>query len=114
MAHFAELDENNRVIQVIVVSNDAINPNNEETTGIEFLQSLYGHSNWKQTSYNLNFRKNWAFIGSTYDEARDAFIQDKPDCHLEVSFDEENCKWGCANLEHLEELPSWIFEVPTE
>ena len=114
MAHFAEIDENNVVLQVIVVSNDAIDPNDEEATGIAFLTSLYGHSNWKQTSIHHNIRKNFAFIGSIYDEIRDAFIQEKANCHSEEIFDEETCRWGCTNPKHLEELPSWIFEAPTE
>ena len=108
MAHFAELDENNVVLQVIVVSNDAIDPNDEEATGIAFLTSLYGHSNWKQTSIHGNIRKNWAYIGSVYDETRDAFVQNKSNCHAEEIFYEELCKWGCTNSEHLNEI-EWLF-----
>lgn len=76
MAHFAKLDENNIVIDVIVVSNDDINnlPFPEsEPIGIAFCQSLFG-GNWKQTSYNANFRKYYAMIGGKYDEDRDIFI----------------------------------------
>lgn len=80
MAHFAELDENNVVKRVIVVSNkdtsDA-NGNEVESIGIAFCQKLLGGT-WVQTSYNGNFRKNYAGIGSTYDAAIDAFVPPKP------------------------------------
>lgn len=77
MAHFAQLDENNAVIQVIVVNNDVIlDENNEEqeSIGIDFCRSIYGaDTNWKQTSYNGTFRNQYAAIGGTYDETNDAF-----------------------------------------
>jgi hypothetical protein len=82
MAHFAQLDENNIVTQVIVVSNDDIKDsigNESELTGIAFCKSLLGPNTiWKQTSYNNNIRKNYAGIGFTYDATRDAFIAPKP------------------------------------
>jgi len=79
MAHFVKLDKNNVVVAGVVVNNNAIDPANEEITGIEFLHKLYGNSdNWKQTSYNGNIRKNYAGIGYTYDEITDAFIAPKP------------------------------------
>lgn len=74
MAHFAELNESNTVVSVIVVNNDVLDPNNEEASGIEFLSSLYGHKNWKQTSYNGNFRGCYAGIGYIYDQELDEFI----------------------------------------
>lgn len=78
MAHFAQLDEQNKVIQVIVVSNDVINnlPFPEsEPLGVDFCQSLYGENTvWKQTSYNGNFRKIYAGIGHLYDATVDEFI----------------------------------------
>ena len=80
MAHFAELDENNVVKRVIVVANkdtaDA-NGNEMESIGVAFCQRLLG-GNWKQTSYNGNFRKNYAGIGYTYDASIDAFVPPKP------------------------------------
>ena len=80
MAHFAELDENNVVLRVIVVANkdtaDA-NGNESESIGVAFCQRLLG-GNWKQTSYNGNFRKNYAGIGYTYDASIDAFVPPKP------------------------------------
>ena len=76
MAHFAELDENNVVLRVIVVSNaDALDENGSEseTVGAAFCQNLFGGT-WVQTSYNGNIRKNYAGIGYTYDAALDAFV----------------------------------------
>ena len=72
MAHFAKLDANNVVEQVIVVSNDDIKDNSGtevESIGVAFCQKLLGaNTNWKQTSYNSNFRGNYAGIGMTYAE----------------------------------------------
>ena len=95
MAHFAELNESNVVLRVISVSNEDIldgDGNESEEVGIAFCKSLFGeHTNWKQTSYNANFRKNYASIGGTYDEVRDAFIPPCP--FLSWVFAEETCKW---------------------
>ena len=80
MAHFAQLDENNVVTQVIVVhNNDCLdaNGNESETIGVAFCQSLLGGT-WKQTSYNGNIRKNYAGIGYTYHADIDAFVAPKP------------------------------------
>ena len=80
MAHFAQLDENNIVTQVIVVSNEDIKDsdgNESELTGIAFCKSLIGSNTiWKQTSYNANIRKNYAGIGFTYDETRYGSVAD--------------------------------------
>lgn len=85
MAHFAELDQDNIVLQVIVVGNDSINnlPFPEsEPVGISFCQSLLGaETRWAQTSYNANFRYNYAGIGYTFDPLaapNGAFIPPKP------------------------------------
>jgi hypothetical protein len=95
MAHFAQLDENNIVTQVIVVSNDDIKDsegNESELTGIAFCKSLLGPNTiWKQTSYNANIRKNYAGIGFTYDETRDAFISPKP--FNSWILNETTCRW---------------------
>jgi hypothetical protein len=94
MAHFAELDENNIVQQVIVVNNNELLVDGVEleTKGIEFCQSLFG-GNWVQTSYNGTIRKNYAGIGDTYDPVKDAFIAPKP-AHLPSwILDEETCLW---------------------
>ncbi len=93
MAHFAQLDENNVVTQVIVVNNNELLDENgveQESKGIAFCQSLLG-GNWKQTSYNSTIRKNYAGIGFTYDEIRDAFIAPKP--YNSWLLNEDTCKW---------------------
>ena len=92
MAHFAKL-ENNVVTQVIVVSNqDILNEQGQESEelGIKFCSNLLGGT-WKQTSYNGNIRKNYAGIGYTYDESRDAFIPIKPFASWLV--DEPTAQW---------------------
>lgn len=95
MAHFAKLDENNIVEEVIVISNDSIideSKNESETKGIEFCRSLYGEeTNWVQTSYNGTFRKNFAGVGYTYDIVRDAFIPPRP--YNSWKLNEETCNW---------------------
>ena len=90
MAHFAQLDENNVVTQVIVVSNDDTSDSNgteTESIGVAFCQKLLGaDTNWKQTSYNGNMRGNYAGIGYTYMSnvatlgvgSTDVFISQKP------------------------------------
>lgn len=93
MAHFAKLDENNLVLEVHVVNNDVLDPNDEETSGIKFLTEWSeGYKLWKQTSYNSNFRKNYAAPGYVYDEVRDAFIPPKP--YPSWTFDENSCWWN--------------------
>ena len=89
MAHFAKLDNNNIVKQVVVVSNEVAT---NEQSGIDFLNNLYGNNFiWKQTSYNNNFRKNFAGIGYTYDQAKDAFIAPKP--YPSFILNEDTCRW---------------------
>jgi len=82
MAHFAKLDENNVVIDVNVVNNNELLDENgieSEQKGIDFLTSWSGgYSNWKQTSYNGNMRKNYAGLGYTYQADIDAFVPPKP------------------------------------
>lgn len=95
MAHFAKLTENNIVVDVNVVSNEVINNlpfPDSEPLGIEFLTALTGYSNWKQTSYNDSFRKNYAGVGYTYDNQRDAFISPKP--FPSWFLDEQTCLWN--------------------
>ena len=80
MAHFAQLDENNVVTQVIVVGNsDCADANGveKESIGVAFCERLIGGT-WKQTSYNGNIRKNYAGIGYTYNADLDAFVPPKP------------------------------------
>jgi len=80
MAHFAEINENNEVIRVIVVANEELldgNGDEQESLGVAFCSQLFGGT-WKQTSYNNNFRGNYAGIGYTYDSDLDAFIPQQP------------------------------------
>jgi len=80
MGHYAKIDENNVVTQVVVVDNkdmaDASGVEKEHI-GAAHLEKILGGT-WKQTSYNGNIRKNYAGIGYTYDAQRDAFIPPKP------------------------------------
>lgn len=81
MAHFAQLDDNNIVTQVIVVANDELllDGVESEVKGILFCKSLFGEdTKWKQTSYNSTIRKNYAGIGYTYDAANDYFFAPQP------------------------------------
>lgn len=93
MAHFAELDESGIVTQVIVVANAELMDGGveSEAKGIDFLESLYGHRNWKQTSYNGNIRKNYAGIGFAYDADRDAFVAPQP--FSSWTLNESTCRW---------------------
>jgi hypothetical protein len=80
MAHFAELDANNVVLRVIVVDNkdtSDVNRVEKEYIGAVFCEKLFGGT-WKQTSYNGNFRKNYAGIGYTYHADIDAFVPPQP------------------------------------
>ena len=94
MAHFAELDENNVVLRVIVVHNSELMDNGieSEDKGIQFCQSIFGEDTvWKQTSYNGSFRKNYAGSGFTYDARRDAFLEPKPFDNWVLN--NTTCKW---------------------
>ncbi len=95
MAHFAELDSTNNVFKVHVVNNEVITDadgNEQEQLGIDFLTNLYGGVGWyKQTSYNRNFRKNFAGVGYTYDGTRDAFIA--PQTYPSWTLNEDTCRW---------------------
>lgn len=95
MAHFAQLNDDNYVIQVIVVANrdilDETGQENEEK-GIAFCKGLLGgQTRWKQTSYNASFRKNYAGIGFMFDPIRDAFIPPKP--FNSWVLNETSCHW---------------------
>ena len=99
MAHFAKINENNIVTQVVVV-NDS--DGNNDTDGQNFLNNLFKTTHtWKKTSYNTYgnthrlggtpYRKNFASIGFTYDSSRDAFIEPKP--YNSWTLDETTCLW---------------------
>ena len=103
MAHFAQLDKNNIVIQVIVIDDNDLLLDGvpSEAQGVAFCNALVP-GKWIQTSYNtfanahksggMPFRKNYASIGSTYDEELDAFIPPKPG--LSYVLDKETCLWN--------------------
>ena len=104
MASFAKIGLNNKVIEVKLIHNDVLkdsNGNEVEQLGIDFLTNLTGWAIWKQTSYNTHggvhnnngtpLRKNFAGIGYTYDEDRDAFIPPKTYPYLVLN--ENTCNW---------------------
>ena len=84
MAHWAEIDSNNIVLRVTV------GDNNEPDEGYQWLIDNLGGT-WVQTSYNNNIRKNFAGVGYTYDEVKDAFIPPKP--YPSWLLDEATCQW---------------------
>jgi hypothetical protein len=93
MAHFAKIDENNLVTQVVVVDNRDTSDSSgveREHIGAAHLEKILGGT-WRQTSYNGNFRKNYAGIGYTYDSVRNAFIPPKPFNSWQL--DEQTCQW---------------------
>jgi len=104
MATFAKIGLNNKVIEVLSVHNNELKDSNgveQENIGIDFLTKLTGWPIWKQTSYNTiggvhklggtPLRKNFAGIGHTYDEGRDAFIPPKP--FNSWVLNETTCQW---------------------
>lgn len=93
MAHFAQLNDDNIVTQVIVVANqDTADKDGveNEAIGAAFCNNLLGGT-WKQTSYNAKIRKNYAGIGYKYDATLDAFIPPQP--YASWLLDEETCQW---------------------
>ena len=81
MAHFAQLDENNLVTDVIVINNSDIGDlpfPESEPVGIAYINTFLPGKTWKQTSYNGNFRGMYAGIGCTYSAEQDAFIPPPP------------------------------------
>lgn len=112
MAHFAEVDDNNIVLRVIVV------PDQQEHRGQEFLADDLGlGGRWIQTSYNGNIRKKYAGVGDTFDEERNAFISPQP--FPSWTLDEESVVWMAPVLKPQdgkmyywdEQSISWIEEV---
>jgi hypothetical protein len=92
MSHFAEIDNNNKVIRVLVGDNN--DPAGDE--GYQWLIDNLGGT-WIKTSYNGNIRFNYAGIGYTYDEVRDAFIAPEPE--NAIGFDEDTCTWIVPKVE---------------
>ena len=96
MSHWAELDKNNKVIRVLVGDNN--DPAGDE--GYSWLIENLGGT-WVQTSYNSNFRYNYAGVGYTYFSDADAFVAPKPECgHAELTLNQTNYRWECSNAEH--------------
>ena len=104
MASFAKIGLNGKVIVVQLLNDDVMqdaNGNSTEALGVDFLTNLTGWAVWKQTSYNTfanehklggtPFRKNYATVGGTYDEDRDAFIGPKP--YASAVLNETTCQW---------------------
>jgi hypothetical protein len=95
MAHFAQLNNENIIINIIVVHNNELldeNGNEIEQKGIDFCKSLFGQdTRWVQTSYNANFRKNYAYTGGTYNLELDGFIGPTP--YASWILNETTCSW---------------------
>ena len=126
MAHFAELNDNKVVTRVVVIGNDipanggTLEDNDMHIDGEKFCIKLFKGGIWKQTSYNSNFRKQYAGIGYTYDAAKNKFISPQPHdswaldanddwqapvtyptdtTDKSISWDEENLRWTAKDQE---------------
>jgi hypothetical protein len=97
MAHYAYLDENNIVVDVIVGKDETETINGLDPEAYYALGTPY---TVKRTSYNRNIRHNYAGIGYTYDAVGDAFISPSPNCHAELILNTTNYRWTCDNDEH--------------
>jgi hypothetical protein len=132
VAHFTKLNQENIVITVNVVHNNEllVDGVEDEQKGIDFLNNLFKtNDTWKQTSYNTHggvhklggtpLRKNYAGIGFTYDEARDAFIAPQP--YPSFTLNEDTCQWEAPvalpddgkDYKWNEETLSWVEVVLT-
>ena len=113
MAHFAEIDSDNIVKQVIVIHNNELllGDTESEQKGIDFCELLYGHRNWIQTSYNGNIRYNYAGIGFTWDSDNEAFYAPQP--YASWSLD-ENFIWQAPVPYPEDASPEKIYEWDEE
>ena len=123
MAHFAELDDDNNVLRVVVVSDlDCLDENNEESeaVGIAHCQALFGGGTWIQTSYNGNRRVHFAGRGCKYDPTGDYFYAPKPADHPSFVWDDTTKSWTYPVAEpttdrHLyrwdEATTSWVLKT---
>lgn len=93
MSHFAEIDNNNKVIRVLVGDNN--DPAGDE--GYQWLIDNLGGT-WIKTSYNNKIRGNYAGIGMFYCDAHDLFMH--PKCHDKAVLNIETAKWDCTNKDH--------------
>lgn len=108
MAHYALIDANNVVVKVITGVDENLIQTDLDGTVVggssEAWESFYASRPWfegltcKRTSYNNNIRKNYAGIGYSYDEIRDAFVP--PRCHDEATLNETTCLWDCLHADH--------------
>lgn len=115
MSHWAQLDDNNTVIEILVGDNN--DPNGDE--GYQLIVDTFG-GKWVKTSYNTAlgvhklggtpFRKNYAVIGSTYDETRDAFIRPKP--FESWTLNEDTCDWE-APISYPEDAKLYVWNEST-
>lgn len=102
MSHWAELDETNKVIRVLVGDNN--DPAGDE--GYSWLIENLGGT-WVKTSYNAltnGFRYNFAGVGFTYDPIDDAFIPPLPECNHDELLLNDKKQWECSNVEHTQAL----------
>ena len=97
MSHYAELDNDNKVIRVLVG-----NPELSDDEGLTEITQLLG-GKWIQTSYNAKIRGNYAGIGYSYLENDDLFMP--PKCHAEAVLNTSSAKWDCTNEEHNVQFP---------
>ena len=115
MAHFAKLKDGNIIERIEVVSNDVLLDDNgieQEQLGVNFLRELFNepHAVWVQTSYNSNFRKNYAVLDGFYDADQDAFYEQQP--YPSWTLNEETFQWEApipypANAEEEDRLYVW-------
>jgi hypothetical protein len=112
MAHFAQINENNIVTQVIVVSNDDCGGGEypaSDSVGAAFCTNLLGGT-WKQTSYNNNFRKHYAGIGYTFNAELDAFVAPQP--YPSWTLNAETADWEAPVAKPAE--GSWTWNESTQ
>jgi hypothetical protein len=95
MSHWAELDNDNKVIRVLVGDNN--DPAGDE--GYQWLLDNLGGT-WVKTSYNSKIRYNFAGIGYSYDQVADAFIAPRPECGHDELLLNDQYRWECSNAEH--------------
>jgi hypothetical protein len=95
MSYWAELDNNNKVLRVLVGNDD--DPNGDE--GHQWLIDNLGGT-WIKTSFNSNIRFNFAGVGYSYDPIDDAFIAPAPCSHTELKLNDVK-RWECSNAEHI-------------
>jgi len=109
MAHFAQLDENNTVINVIVIDNSQLLEDGveSESKGIAFCESLF-NGRWIQTSYTARIRKNFASLGMIYDPINDWFMHKKPFASWTL---DQHAQWQAPKPKPLEGFWNWDEEL---